>query len=112
MPAKPRKPKVVPNTTLIPTHLWDAYVSQRIMAEQWDAAMKKTRERIEALMADNERGVLDDGTLVVDWKHGKSARFSQKKFAADHPEMLELYRETTETRTFTVPGYVKNAEEE
>lgn len=111
MPAKPRKPKLPPNTAQIPDALWNAYVAQRANAEQWAKAMGKTREKIEALLGDNERGVLEDGTLVVDWKFGKSNRFSQKKFAADHPEMLDLYKESTETRTFNVPGYVKDEDE-
>lgn len=113
MPAKPKalaKSKVVPNTSLIPKPLWDAYVAQRANAEAWAASMAATRKKIEQVMGDNERGVLADGTLVVDWIHGKTNRFSQKKFAADHPEMLELYKEISETRTFNVPGYVKDAE--
>jgi hypothetical protein len=41
---------------------------------------------------------------VITWKVTRSRRFSQKEFAADHPDLLEEYKRETESRSFRVVG--------
>jgi hypothetical protein len=55
------------------------------------------RALVEEKMANEEVGTVD-GQPVITWKHYKQRRFNQAAFSAANPELLESYKETTETR--------------
>jgi len=59
------------------------------------------RAAIEEALGDNEAGTVD-GELAVTWKAQKRRALNQKALKEEHPELVESYYETTETRRFEV----------
>jgi hypothetical protein len=55
------------------------------------------RALVEERMGSEEVGTID-GQPVITWKYYKQRRFNQGAFSAANPELVESYRETTETR--------------
>lgn len=103
MPSRARKPapKVRPNHAEIPKVAAQRFAAARKAIEEWTTVLKEARAEIEDAMADNENGDLDGVTVLV-WKHGKRRSFNQAAFKKDHPNLVEEYTDTTETRTLTV----------
>lgn len=59
------------------------------------------RARIEDALGDDDTGTIL-GVPVITWKWSKPRRLDQKALKAAHPEIVEAFTVTTETRTFKV----------
>ena len=61
----------------------------------------QARAAIETALGDSEAGTVD-GELAVTWKRSKRKSLNQKALKEHHPELVESFYETSETRRFEV----------
>jgi hypothetical protein len=74
-------------------------LSERL--KELEGMEEQALEVIQEQLGRNEEGTYK-GRPVVSWKITKSRRFNRKRFDVDYPELVEEYKDESESRSFKI----------
>jgi putative phage-type endonuclease len=80
------------------------YLAHRMKAEEHSGEAETAKQRLQALMGENEQAVI--GNWRLSWKRQTRTSIDSKRLKAERPDLAAQYARTSESRVFAAPKEV------